>query len=107
MSQINAVEAPIINSPYDEPAHHWPIESFAIDDETAEIDAREATVWVEGLDRINKALGGRANRGNGIRLCMDLSPRRSSSRAAATRWASASREWCLTSVCWSPSRPGW
>lgn len=48
-------------------------DSYAIDDETAEVDAREATVWVEGLDRINKALGGRANKGNGIRLCVDLS----------------------------------
>ncbi|MCC6780405.1 MAG: hydrolase, partial [Hyphomicrobiales bacterium] len=37
---------------------------------TAEADAREATVWIEGLDRINKVLGGR---GNGIRLCVDLS----------------------------------
>lgn len=46
---------------------------YAIDEETADVDAREATVWVEGLDRINKALGGRANRGNGIRLCVDLS----------------------------------
>ncbi len=27
MSQINAVEAPIINSPYDEPASHWHIEA--------------------------------------------------------------------------------
>ena len=45
-------------------------DTYAIDDETADVDAREATVWVEGLDRINKALGGR---GNGIRLCVDLS----------------------------------
>lgn len=45
-------------------------DTFAIDEETAEVDAREATVWVAGLDRINKALGGRAN---GIRLCVDLS----------------------------------
>jgi type III restriction enzyme len=43
---------------------------FAVDEETAEVDAREATVWIEGLDRINKALGGR---GNGVRLCVDLS----------------------------------
>jgi type III restriction enzyme len=43
---------------------------FAIDEETAEVDAREATVWIEGLDRINKALGGRTN---GVRLCVDLS----------------------------------
>jgi type III restriction enzyme len=43
---------------------------YAIDEETAEADAREATVWIEGLDRINKALGGHAN---GIRLCIDLS----------------------------------
>ena len=40
------------------------------EDETLEADAREATVWIEGLDRINKVLGGR---GNGIRLCADLS----------------------------------
>lgn len=40
------------------------------EDESAEANAREATVWIEGLDRINKALGGR---GNGIRLCVDLS----------------------------------
>jgi type III restriction enzyme len=45
-------------------------DEYAIDAETAEADAREATVWIEGLDRINKALGGR---GNGIRLCVDLS----------------------------------
>lgn len=45
-------------------------DEYALDDETAEINAREATVWIEGLDRINKALGGR---GNGIRLCVDLS----------------------------------
>lgn len=39
-------------------------------DENTAAYAREATVWIEGLDRINKALGGR---GNGIRLCVDLS----------------------------------
>lgn len=33
-------------------------------------NAREATIWIDGLDRINKVLGGR---GNGIRLCVDLS----------------------------------
>jgi type III restriction enzyme len=45
-------------------------DEYALDEETAEADAREATVWIEGLDRINKALGGRTN---GIRLCVDLS----------------------------------
>lgn len=45
-------------------------DQYALDEETADIDAREATVWIEGLDRINKALGGRSN---GIRLCVDLS----------------------------------
>src|SRR5439155_3884111 len=45
-------------------------DEYAVDDETAVSDAREATVWIEGLDRINKVLGGR---GNGIRLCVDLS----------------------------------
>ena len=45
-------------------------DQYALDDETAEANAREATVWIEGLDRINKVLGGP---GNGIRLCVDLS----------------------------------
>jgi type III restriction enzyme len=45
-------------------------DEYADGDETEEADAREATVWIEGLDRINKVLGGR---GNGIRLCVDLS----------------------------------
>jgi type III restriction enzyme len=45
-------------------------DQYALDDETAEADAREATIWIEGLDRINKTLGAR---GNGIRLCADLS----------------------------------
>ncbi|HEY4071563.1 MAG TPA: hydrolase [Herbaspirillum sp.] len=43
---------------------------YSIDNETAEVDAREATVWIEGLDRINNALGGRSG---GVRLCIDLS----------------------------------
>jgi len=43
---------------------------FTLDEETAESDDREATVWIEGLDRINKVLGGK---GSGIRLCVDLS----------------------------------
>lgn len=45
-------------------------DAYSIDEETAEVDAREATVWIEGLDRINKALGGKTN---GVRLCVDLS----------------------------------
>jgi type III restriction enzyme len=45
-------------------------DQYALDEETAEANAREATIWIEGLDRINKVLGGR---GNGIRLCVDLS----------------------------------
>ncbi|MHB8257129.1 MAG: BPTD_3080 family restriction endonuclease [Acidiferrobacterales bacterium] len=45
-------------------------DQYAVDEETAEANAREATIWIEGLDRINKALGGR---GNGIRFCVDLS----------------------------------
>ncbi len=45
-------------------------DEYALDEESAERNAREATVWIEGLDRLNKTLGGR---GNGIRLCVDLS----------------------------------
>lgn len=47
-----------------------PDDDYALDDETADADAREATVWIEGLDRINKALNGTKN---GVRLCVDLS----------------------------------
>jgi type III restriction enzyme len=43
---------------------------YGEEDETTAANVREATVWIEGLDRINRALGGR---GNGIRLCVDLS----------------------------------
>lgn len=43
---------------------------FVLDEETAAADEREATIWIEGLDRINKVLGGK---GAGIRLCVDLS----------------------------------
>jgi type III restriction enzyme len=47
-------------------------DQYAIDEETADSDAREATVWIEGLDRIHKALGSRSNRGQGIRLGVKL-----------------------------------
>ncbi|WP_405243683.1 BPTD_3080 family restriction endonuclease [Lentisalinibacter salinarum] len=45
-------------------------DAVALDEETAKANAREATVWIEGLDRLNKKLGGKAN---GIRMCVDLS----------------------------------
>lgn len=45
-------------------------EEIALDEVTAAANAREATVWIEGLDRINRVLGGR---GNGIRFCIDMS----------------------------------
>jgi type III restriction enzyme len=40
------------------------------DKNLAKKNAREATVWIEGLDRINKLAGGKKK---GIRLCVDLS----------------------------------
>jgi type III restriction enzyme len=43
---------------------------YGEEDETTAANVREATVWIEGLDRLNRALGGR---GNGVRLCVDLS----------------------------------
>lgn len=46
-------------------------EDVVLDRELAAQFDREATIWIEGLDRINKVLGAR-NR-NGIRLCVDLS----------------------------------
>nr|WP_298410482.1 DEAD/DEAH box helicase family protein [uncultured Halomonas sp.] len=40
------------------------------DKKLADKNAREATIWIEGLDRINKLAGGRRK---GIRFCVDLS----------------------------------
>jgi len=40
------------------------------DKKLAAKNAREATIWIEGLDRINKLAGGRKK---GIRFCVDLS----------------------------------
>lgn len=40
------------------------------DKKLAEKNAREATIWIEGLDRINKLAGGKRK---GIRFCVDLS----------------------------------
>lgn len=45
-------------------------EEVVLDIETAKKNDREATVWIEGLDKISKVLGGK---GNGIRLCCDFS----------------------------------
>lgn len=41
------------------------------DKDLASKNAREATIWIEGLDRINKLAGG--SRRRGIHLCVDLS----------------------------------
>lgn len=46
-------------------------ESLDEDKDLAKKNAREATIWIEGLDRINKLAGG--NRRRGINLCVDLS----------------------------------
>lgn len=44
--------------------------SLEDDSATAKKNAREATIWIEGLDRINKLTNGRSN---GIKLCLDVS----------------------------------
>ena len=46
-------------------------QSLEEDKELAKKNAREATIWIEGLDRINKLAGG--SRRRGINLCIDLS----------------------------------
>ena len=46
-------------------------ESLDEDKDLARKNAREATIWIEGLDRINKLAGG--SRRKGINLCVDLS----------------------------------
>jgi len=46
-------------------------ESLDEDKNLAKKNAREATIWIEGLDRINKLAGG--SRRRGINFCIDLS----------------------------------
>lgn len=46
-------------------------ESLDEDKNLAKKDAREATIWIEGLDRINRLAGNRRRRG--INFCLDLS----------------------------------
>lgn len=48
------------------------VDDAALDDDKnlAKKNAREATIWIEGLDRINKLAGGRKK---GISFCVDLS----------------------------------
>lgn len=63
---------------FNDEAHHAYRRGERITDETdleedkqlAAKNAREATIWIEGLDRINKLAGGRRK---GIRFCVDLS----------------------------------
>lgn len=46
-------------------------EELESDVDTAKADDKKATVWIEGLDKINKLQGG--TRRNGIKMCIDLS----------------------------------
>jgi type III restriction enzyme len=46
-------------------------QSLDEDKDLAKKNAREATIWIEGLDRINRLAGG--SRKRGIHLCVDLS----------------------------------
>ena len=46
-------------------------QSLDEDKDLAKKNDREATIWIEGLDRINKLAGG--SRKRGISLCVDLS----------------------------------
>ncbi|MEX2575429.1 MAG: DEAD/DEAH box helicase family protein [Halofilum sp. (in: g-proteobacteria)] len=62
---------------FNDEAHHAYRRGDRVTDETdldedrnlAKKNAREATIWIEGLDRINKTAGGKKK---GIRFCVDL-----------------------------------
>lgn len=64
---------------FNDEAHHAyrrgdaTVEDEALDEDKdlAKKNAREATIWIEGLDRINKLAGG--SRRRGVNLCVDLS----------------------------------
>lgn len=45
-------------------------EALEGNDDVADLHAREATIWIDGLDRINRLAGGKSR---GIRMCVDLS----------------------------------
>ena len=62
---------------FNDEAHHayrrgdaGPVTSLDEDKNLARKNVREATIWIEGLDRINKLIGGDRK---GINLCIDLS----------------------------------
>jgi type III restriction enzyme len=78
-------------------------EATVLDEETAKRDDREATVWIDGRDRINRVLG---SKGRGIRLCVACRQHPLTCRAAATRLASRFLGWSPTSVSWKPSSRG-
>ncbi len=70
------------------------------EDEEAEEFIKEATVWVEGLDRIHKL--------RGINFCVDLSATPYLSRHGSGRTPTGrSRGSSATSVSSTPSNPGW
>ena len=63
---------------FNDEAHHAYRRGDAVSEETLDEDkdlakknAREATIWIEGLDRINRLAGG--SRRRGINFCLDLS----------------------------------
>lgn len=63
---------------FNDESHHAYRRGDGVDDQNLDDDkdlakknAREATIWIEGLDRINKLAGGSKRRG--INLCVDLS----------------------------------
>ena len=63
---------------FNDEAHHAYRRGDAVSEETLDEDknlakknAREATIWLEGLDRINRLVGG--SRRRGISFCLDLS----------------------------------
>ena len=58
MSQINAVEAPIINSPYVEPAFHWHIEAATPPDKRP--GRRQASYFFRVPERAARGAKGKA-----------------------------------------------
>ena len=73
-----------------------PNDDYALDEETAEADAREA-VSTRHLMEARMAF---------VYALTCLRPR-STSRGPATRWASPSLGSCRTLICWRASRQGW
>jgi len=70
----------------------------------AKKNAKEATIWIEGLDRINKLAGAKKK---GIHLCVDLSATPFYIQGSGNEVGKPFPWWFLILACWMRLNPDW